>query len=94
MQEQLILLSAKNEGPFGNLIQLNVSKSVGGGIDLVGSGARLAGGSDARELPAGTFASVFGTDFSDTVHNAKIEGGRLPTELGGVSVYATAFSAR
>ena len=88
VHEQLILLSAKNEGPFGNLIQLNVSKSIGGGIDLVGSGARLVGGSDARELPAGTFASVFGTDFSDTVHNAKIEGGRLPTELGGVSVYA------
>ena len=88
VHEQFILLSAKQEGPAGNNIRLNVRKSVGGGINLVGSGGRLTGGSDARELPAGTFATVFGTDFSDAVYNAKIENGRLPTELGGVRVYA------
>ena len=93
VHEQFILLSAKQEGPAGNNLRLTVSKSVGGGIDLVGSGARLVGGSDARELPAGTFATVFGTDFSDAVYNAKIEGERLPTELGGVRVYANGVLA-
>ncbi len=88
VHEQFILLSAKQEGPIGNNVRLNVGKSEGGGIDIVGSGARLVGGSDARELPAGTFATAFGTDFSDGVYHAKIEGDKLPTELGGVRVYA------
>ena len=88
VHEQFILLSAKQEGPAGNNIRLNVRKSVGGGINLVGSGGRLVGGSDARELPAGTQGTIFGTDFSDAVYNARIESGRLPTELGGVRVYA------
>ena len=88
VHEQFILLSAKQEGPAGNDIRLNVSKSAGGGIDLVGSGARLAGGSDARELPPGTLGTIFGANLSDGVYSAEIENGRLPTELGGVRVYA------
>ncbi len=88
VHEQFILLSAQQEGPAGNNIRLSVRKSVGGGINLVTSGGRLTGGSDARELPAGAQGTIFGTDFSDAVYSAKIESGSLPTELGGVRVYA------
>ncbi len=92
-REQFILLFAKEEGVEGNGILLNVSKSNTGGIDIGTSGGRLTGGSDARELPQGTLTSIFGKDFSEGDHFAQLDGGELPTELGGVRVYVNGVRA-
>ena len=89
LREQFILMFAKEEGVIGNFFQLSVASSVVGGISLANSGGRMTGGSDARELPAGTLTSIFGTDFSDDTYFAELSDGKLPTELGGVRVYAS-----
>ncbi|MBH00208.1 MAG: hypothetical protein CMN58_07710 [Solibacterales bacterium] len=92
-QEHILVLSAKEEGPIGNDLQLKWSKNIAGGLDIDTTGARFIGGSDARELPAGTLATIFGTGFADSIYSATLENGRLPTELGGVSLYANGILA-
>ena len=92
-REQFILMFAREEGVTGNGTRLNTQKSASGGIDLMISGGRMTGGSDARELPAGTLTTIFGTDFSDGDYFAALENGKLPTELGGVRVYASGVQA-
>ena len=92
-REQFILMFAREEGVAGNSVGLNVSNSAGVGIEITTSGARMTGGSDARELPAGTLTSIFGTDFSDGTHVAELNDGKLPAELGGVRVYASGVQA-
>ena len=92
-REQFILMFAREEGVAGNQIRLNVQKSSSGGIDFTNSGGRMTGGSDARELPAGTLTTIFGTDFSDGDYFAALDNGKLPTELGGVRVYASGVEA-
>ena len=89
-------LTAKKEGPQGNWTQVELRNS-GTSLDAKTSGSRLTGGSDARDLPPGTIASVFGrdlasetldvNDLADTDFSVE-QGSRLPTELGGVRVFA------
>ncbi len=79
-------LVAKREGPQGNWTQVELRNS-GTELDATTSGSRLTGGSDARDLPPGTIATIFGADLaSETV--SMEEGVELPTELGGVQVLA------
>lgn len=82
-----IRLTARFEGRPGNAV--TVSNSIGGaGILASSSGSRLQFGSDARHLPAGSFAAIFGEDFSDQVYEATLdENNMLPTRLGGIEVY-------
>jgi uncharacterized protein (TIGR03437 family) len=63
------------------------------GITAGSSGARLDGGSDARFLPPGTFASLFGEGFADQLLVATSNDGSLPKELGGVRVYVNGIQA-
>ena len=79
-------LVAKREGPQGNWTQVELRNS-GTALDASTSGSRLTGGSDARDLPPGTIATVFGRDFAAETVSAG-EGTELPTELGGVQVLA------
>ncbi|MBI1354299.1 MAG: hypothetical protein GC160_08130 [Acidobacteria bacterium] len=82
-----IRLTAKFEGRPGNAVTID-NQLGGAGITTSTSGARLEFGSDARQLPAGTFAAIFGEGFSDQVYTAGVdENGLLPTRLGGVEVY-------
>ena len=89
-------LIAKREGPQGNWTQLEVRNS-GIELDTSTSGSRLTGGSDARDLPPGTITSIFGTGLADqtiAVRELQVsnfggpDAGDLPTELGGVQVFA------
>ena len=89
-------LIAKREGPQGNWTQIELRNS-GTELDATTSGSRLTGGSDARDLPPGTIASIFGRnladetfavrDLADTTFSGE-EGGELPLQLGGVQVFA------
>lgn len=89
-------LTAKREGPQGNWTQIELRNS-GTELDAKTSGSRLTGGSDARDLPPGTITSIFGrnlasqslslTDLADKTFSGSLEGA-LPTELGGVQVFA------
>ena len=78
-------LFAKEAGPAGN--DIAIDQMVPANIGLDRSGGFLTGGHDARQLPAGTLASIYGTDLADTVASAQLVDGRLPTELDGVRVY-------
>ena len=80
-------LVAKREGPLGNFALVQIINT---GIVLQAStsGSRLTGGSDARDLPPGTLASIFGQDLASETIQAGFVDGRLPTKLGGVQVYA------
>ena len=80
-REQFILMFAREEGS-----RATNSAECGevhlGRIDFTNSGGRMTGGSDARELPAGTLTTIFGTDFSDGDYFATLDNGKLPAELG------------
>ncbi len=79
-------LLAKREGPQGNWTQVELRNS-GTELDATTSGSRLTGGSDARDLPPGTIATIFGEDLAS--ESVSIEDGiELPTELGGVQILA------
>ncbi len=90
-------LTAKREGPQGNWTQVEL-RNTGSELEASTSGSRLTGGSDARDLPPGTIASIFGTDLAGEtlgvgrgVEEDPITGetaNDLPTELGGVQVLA------
>lgn len=85
-------LVAKKEGPNGNFTLVQI-QNTGRVLDVSTSGSRLTGGSDARDLPPGTITSIFGEDLaSETIHAELVNGG-LPTELGGVRVYANGKQA-
>ncbi len=80
-------LVAKKEGPSGNFTLVRILNK-GSVLDVSTSGSRLTGGSDARDLPPGTIASIFGQNLAAETIQARLVDGRLPTELGGVQVYA------
>ncbi len=85
---------AKEPGRDGN----NISVSTATSLPTVArppsvSGQLLNGGSDARELPVGTIATVFGTGFADQIWDAQSAIPSLPTELGGVQVYVNGVLA-
>jgi uncharacterized protein (TIGR03437 family) len=82
---------AKVPGVEGNEITLTTNPA--GNITVTGSGSLLTGGGDARELPAGTLATIFGTGMSDVVVPAQLVDGHLPTEINGVRVYANGVLA-
>jgi len=87
-------LVAVEDGTVGNNIEITTMKDVGGGVNLQTSGSRLTGGADAREAPAGSLATIFGTGFSETAMQAEFgPGGRLPTKLGGVQVYCNGIAS-
>ena len=77
-------LVAKTEGPTGNWTTIELRNS-GTELQAKTSGSRLTGGSDARDLPPGTIATIFGTDLAGTTASIE-EGVELPTELAGVQV--------
>ncbi len=79
-------LVAKKEGPQGNWTQVELRNS-GTELDATTSGARLTGGSDARDLPPGTIATIFGSALAGETVRME-EGVDLPTELAGVQVLA------
>ena len=79
-------LIAKREGPSGNFTTLEVRNS-GSSLELETSGSRLTGGSDARDLPPGTVASIFGQDLAAEEVGFP-ETAVLPTSAGGVQVLA------
>ena len=89
-------LTARKEGPQGNWTQVELRNS-GTELQAKTSGSRLTGGSDARDLPPGTIVSIFGRDLADRTISVldlsdktfgSAETGELPTELGGVQVFA------
>ena len=80
-------LVAKKEGPTGNFTLVRI-QNTGRVLDVSTSGSRLTGGSDARDLPPGTIASIFGENLAGETIHAGLVNGALPTELGGVQVYA------
>ncbi len=79
-------LRAKREGPLGDWTMVEV-RNAGTELQLDSSGARLRGGSDARDLPPGTIASMFGDGLSSETMSME-EGAALPTEMGGVQIFA------
>ena len=84
---------AKVPGPEGNDIFITTATSLEGGGAPIRSGQQLTFGSDARELPLGTIAAIFGSGFADRVWEAQSAIPSLPTELGGVRVYVNGVLA-
>lgn len=80
-------LVAKREGPSGNFTLVQIINT-GIVLQASNSGSRLTGGSDARDLPPGTLASIFGEGLASETVEAEFVDGALPTTLGGVQVYA------
>jgi uncharacterized protein (TIGR03437 family) len=82
-----IRLTAIEEGRPGNGV--TIANEVGGaGVTGATSGGRLTAGSDARMLPNGSFASIFGEELAgETLYASLNAEGMLPTELGGVQVF-------
>lgn len=92
-------LTAKREGPQGNWVQVEL-RNAGAELDASTSGSRLTGGSDARDLPPGTIASIYGEDLAEVTERVALDvtetvpdGFALPTALGGVQVFANGQAA-
>jgi uncharacterized protein (TIGR03437 family) len=88
-----IRLTALMGGRPGNGV--TITNTVGGaGVVGATSGGRLTGGSNARQLPNGSFASIFGENLSDELMFAPLDAeGMLPTELNGVQVFVNGRAA-
>ena len=90
-------LTAVAGGRAGNAItiqnRITGSTAATVGITVRSSGGRMDGGSDARFLPPGTFASIFGEGFAEQDLVATSSDGSLPKELGGVRVYVNGIQA-
>jgi len=84
-------LFAREQGLSGN--DITIETTAPGQVLTDRSGARLAGGSDARELPAGTIATAFGANLAAQAIPAQLNGDKLPTEIDGVRVYANGVPA-
>ena len=83
-----IRLVALEDGTAANVVTVDTEGNLSTGMAVERSGARLTGGADARDLPPGTLATIFGTNLADAEFGATLDaGGKLPTELGGVQVY-------
>ncbi len=80
-----VRLTALPGGRRGNAVTITALVT-GAGLAGSTSGSRLVGGGDARFLPNGTFAAIFGEDMSAETLVADASQ-PLPTELGGVQVY-------
>ncbi len=81
-----IQFAAAREGTSGNNVQVDVNAGASG-LTLTTSGSRFTGGSDARELPPGSLAVLFGEGLAEGFFEADANADRLPTELGGVQVF-------
>ncbi len=79
-------LIAKREGSLGNFTMVELRNS-GSELDAQTSGSRLTGGSDARDLPPGTIASIFGRNLADRTASVPAATS-LPIELADVQVLA------
>ena len=89
-----IRLFAKEPGADGDFISIDTSITGEGSIAAIRrSGNNLTGGNDARELPAGTLASIFGTGFAEQTFEAETNVPQLPKDLGGVRVYVNGMQA-
>jgi uncharacterized protein (TIGR03437 family) len=84
-------LFAKELGVAGNDIAIETTAP--GEIIVDRSAATLGGGSDARELPAGTIATAFGENLAAQESSAQLNGNKLPTEISGVRVYTNGIPA-
>jgi uncharacterized protein (TIGR03437 family) len=93
----LAWITAVAGGRPGNGVTLEnrITGSTAGTVGIVAraSASSLSGGSDARFLPPGTYATMFGEGFSDKEFIATSSDGSLPTELGGVHVYVNGILA-
>jgi uncharacterized protein (TIGR03437 family) len=83
----LLVLTARTEGPTGNSITLTTSVSSGSQITATASSATLSGGGNSAAIAPGTLVTLFGTNLSDVSMSAPAGVKELPTSLGGVSVY-------
>ena len=88
-----IRLTAIADGRPGNAV--TITSEVGGaGVVGATSGGRLTAGSDARMLPNGSFASIFGENLAEeTLYGSLDANGKLPTELAGVQVFVNGKAA-
>ena len=83
-----IRLVALEDGTAGNNLTFDAGGGRPNGMAVERSGTRFTGGANARDLPPGTLATIFGTNLADAEFGATLDaGGKLPTELGGVQVY-------
>jgi uncharacterized protein (TIGR03437 family) len=82
-----IRLVSVEDGPIGENVRL-ATAITGSGMGISSSGSRFSIGSDAREIPPGSMAAIFGENLADGVYMPPDGAAELPTELGGVRVYA------
>ena len=83
-----IRLVALEDGAAGNNLTVDTQGDRTPGMAVERSGFRFTGGANARDLPPGTLATIFGTNLADAEFGAALDAsGKLPTELGGVQVY-------
>ena len=77
---------AKEPGPEGNSISFTSVTELGerNTTAPARSGQQLKGGSDARELPVGTIAVLFGKDFADRIWYPEYADPEVPPEGEGV----------
>ena len=83
-----IRLVALEDGTAGNNLTFDSGGGRPNGMAVERSGTRFTGGANARDLPPGTLATIFGTNLADAEFGAALDAsGKLPSELGGVQVY-------
>lgn len=82
-----IVLTARQSGDAGNIIEFGQSLSTGAEISITTSGATLGGGQDAAKIAPGTLVTILGDNLSDETASAPEGVNPLPRELAGVQVY-------
>ena len=83
-QADRVVLTAKTPGANGN--NVTVVTAVTGSITAAAANPKLLGGASTASVAPGTLVSFFGSNLSDQIASAPLNG-ILPRSLGGVEVY-------
>lgn len=84
---QTVILTARQSGIAGDLIDISSTLSTDAQIQVTTSGAALNGGQNAAQIAPGTLVTILGDRLSDATASAPDSANPLPRELAGVQVY-------
>jgi len=87
-----VVLTAREGGPDGDNITMEVTGPTSTAITVATSGATLAGGRDAAKIGIGSLISIFGQRLAENEMAADMSGEFLPRTLGGVEVICDGHS--
>jgi hypothetical protein len=88
-----VVLTARVPGAYGGVVTYSTALSANAEISATAADSQLDGGGNAASVAPGTLVAINGTNLSGLTVNADMSQQKLPTTLGGVTVYFNGIAA-